>query len=458
MIHRAVGAADQAEGLAGVVAVQAGPGTVGLGTELGGAAPARRRAELQAPVGDKAQHIGPRSPVPRAGQREQRLVDLWPRLPAVWQARLVVGHDPHQVEGDPADVGTRRGVGQGDGANAVGGAHAQRGQEARHRAGMAVQHPPVVAEQLQAEPVSAGPGLVAGRRGRRAHLGQRRRGQHPVVAVQQEDGELAQVLRGRPELPRRGHQPGGIGRLELHDVRPRVHRETARVRLLGRQGGAGHAERAQDLLPQRVLPAMPAQLADQRAEQPVAGVGVVEQPPGRMRRRAQDVGQPRPELTGAPFPPRPRGLRGQASGVREQLGDRRARRLARVQVLAQRVGQVQAALIAQPHDQHRDKRLGQRADAELGVAVGLVPSQHAPGPEPGLAAVPDHRRGQQRRPALGLADGDPVRQRPARGRQQPRGRFRRCGHRCTLAVTSHGSTEGAAGSPRPARDHARTRG
>ena len=279
MIHRAVGAADQAEGLAGVVAVQAGPGAVGLGTELGGAAPARRRAELQAPVGDKAQHIGTRSPVPRAGQREQRLVDLWPRLPAVWQARLVVGHDPHQVEGDPADVGTRRGVGQGDGADAVGGAHAQRGQEARHRAGMAVQHPPVVAEQLQAEPVSAGPGLVAGRRGRRAHLGQRRRGQHPVVAVQQEDGEPAQVLRGRPELPRRRHQPGGIGRLELHDVRPRVHRETARVRLLGRQGGAGHGERAQDLLPQRVLPAVPAQLADQRAEQPVAGVGVVEQPP-----------------------------------------------------------------------------------------------------------------------------------------------------------------------------------
>ena len=69
MIHRAVGAADQAEGLARVVAVQAGPGTVGLGTELGGAAPARRRAELQAPVGDKAQHIGTRSPVPRAGQR-----------------------------------------------------------------------------------------------------------------------------------------------------------------------------------------------------------------------------------------------------------------------------------------------------------------------------------------------------------------------------------------------------
>ena len=287
---------------------------------------------------------------------------------------------------------------------------------------MAVQHPPVLAEQLQAEPVAAGPGLVARRRGRRAHLGQGRRGQHPVVAVQQEHGEPAQILRGRPEFPRRGHQPAGIGRLELHDVGPRVYREAARVRLLRRQGGAGHAERVQDLLPQRLFPPMPAQLADQRAQQSVAGIGVVEQPPGRMRRRAQDVGQPRPELTGAPLPPRPRGLRGQAGGVRQQLGDRRARRLARVHVLAQRVGEVQAALVAQPHDQHRDERLGQRADAVLGIAVRLVAVDHAPGPEPGLAAVSYHRRGQRRRPALGLADGDPVRQRTPRSRQQPRGR------------------------------------
>ena len=74
------------------------------------------------------------------------------------------------------------------------------------------------------------------------------------------------------------------------------------------------------------------------------------------------------------------------------------------------------------------------------------------------AAVPYHRRGQRRRPALGLAGTDPVEQRPARGRQQPRGRFRRCGHRCTLAVTSHVPTDEAAGSPRPARDRARTIG
>ena len=48
------------------------------------------------------------------------------------------------------------------------------------------------------------------------------------------------------------------------------------------------------------------------------------------------------------------------------------------------------------------------------AAAGLLPAtcrlvsvEHAPGPEPRLPAVPDHRPGQQRRPALGLADGYP---------------------------------------------------
>ena len=65
--------------------------------------------------------------------------------------------------------------------------------------------------------------------------------------------------------------------------------ETARIRRLRRHGGTGHAERIEDLLPQRVLPAVPAQLADERAEQPVAGVGVVKQPSGRMPCGPEDV-------------------------------------------------------------------------------------------------------------------------------------------------------------------------
>jgi hypothetical protein len=99
--------------------------------------------------------------------------------------------------------------------------------------------------------------------------------------------------------------------------------------------------------------------------------------------------------------------------VRQQLGDGRAGGRARFEVLAQRVGEVQAALVAQPHDEHGDERLGQRADPVLGAAVRLVPLEHAPGAAPGLAAIPGHRADQGRRPALGLADGYPVEERPA---------------------------------------------
>ncbi len=46
--------------------------------------------------------------------------------------------------------------------------------------------------------------------------------------------------------------------------------------------------------------------------------------------------------------------------------------------------------------------------AAKGVAVRLVPFEHAPRPEPGFFTVPDYRPDQRRRPALGLADGHPV--------------------------------------------------
>jgi hypothetical protein len=88
-------------------------------------------------------------------------------------------------------------------------------------------------------------------------------------------------------------------------------------------------------------------------------------------------------------------------------------------VLAERIGQIQPALVPQPHNQHGDERLGQRADPVLGVAVRLVAVQHAAGPAPGQQAVPHHRAGQRRRPARGLPDGDAVHQR-APGRREER--------------------------------------
>src|SRR6266571_2144860 len=44
VVHRAVGPADQAEGLAAVVAIEADPGAVGLGAEPGGTARCRPRS------------------------------------------------------------------------------------------------------------------------------------------------------------------------------------------------------------------------------------------------------------------------------------------------------------------------------------------------------------------------------------------------------------------------------
>ena len=163
MVDRTTRAAHNAQGLTGVVAVEAGPGAVGFGPEAGGTAPPQHRRQLQAAVGEQPQHVGPRAPVPQSGQREQRLVRLGQRFPAGRRARLALRHDRHQVGGDPGDVGSRRDVGQGDPADPVGRAHAQRGQEARHGARMAVEHPPVLPEQLQAKTVAAGPGIITGR-------------------------------------------------------------------------------------------------------------------------------------------------------------------------------------------------------------------------------------------------------------------------------------------------------
>ena len=60
MVDHAVSAAYQAQALARVVAVEAGPGAVGLGAEAGGAAPSRRQQELQATVGEQPKQVGTR--------------------------------------------------------------------------------------------------------------------------------------------------------------------------------------------------------------------------------------------------------------------------------------------------------------------------------------------------------------------------------------------------------------
>ena len=54
----------------------------------------------------------------------------------------------------------------------------------------------------------------------------------------------------------------------------------------------------------------------------------------------------------------------------------------------------------------------------LGVVIGIMSLEHAPGSAPGLAAIAGHGPDQGRRPALGLADGYPAGERPAGRRKQ----------------------------------------
>jgi hypothetical protein len=119
---------------------------------------------------------------------------------------------------------------------------------------VAGQEPAVGPEQLQAEPVPAVPRVALRPGGGHPHLGQRPGGQHPVVAAGEERREPGQVLRGRPELAGRRHLPGVLGRLGLHDIGPRVDGKPPGVRRLRLNGGAGHAQRFQDLPPQDVGP------------------------------------------------------------------------------------------------------------------------------------------------------------------------------------------------------------
>ncbi len=58
----------------------------------------------------------------------------------------------------------------------------------------------------------------------------------------------------------------------------------------------------------------------------------------------------------------------------------------------------------------------------LGVVIGIMSLEHAPGPGPGLDTIPDYRPDQGRRPALGLADSHPVGEPPARRGKQSSGR------------------------------------
>jgi hypothetical protein len=141
---------------------------------------------------------------------------------------------------------------------------------------VADQRAPVHPDHLDAEPV----GRPAGRRrvhaGRDRHLLQRGGVQDAAGVAEQEGAEPAEVGQRRPQLPGRGHHAGVVLGLGEDDVGPGVHR-----RALGGRGHrawarAGHAQRAQHLGGDGVVPGRAAQPGDELAEQAEPQVRIVE--------------------------------------------------------------------------------------------------------------------------------------------------------------------------------------
>ncbi len=123
---------------------------------------------------------------------------------------------------------------------------------------------------------------------------------------------------------------------------------------------------------------------------------------------------------GSALPPPAGRLGGEPSGVREQLGDGDVADRGRGDVLGQRIVEVEQALVAQPHHQHGDHGLGDRADAVLGGGGGGGALGFAPGAEPDRLAVAQHHGGQRGHPRLGLLDGHATQQRASRTLQNRR--------------------------------------
>jgi hypothetical protein len=135
------------------------------------------------------------------------------------------------------------------------------------------------------------------------------------------------------------------------------------------------------------------------------------------------------------FPPRTDGLGREAGRVGQQLGDGGVTHAGTGQVGVERVGEGEAALVAQPHDHDGDEGLGDRPDPVLHVGVGDGAVDPAAAAVPRQDAVADDTGDHRREALAGLLLGQP-------GGQQVRGpgrhhgrpgttwrRARRCGGR-----------------------------
>ena len=123
--------------------------------------------------------------------------------PRLGEGRLGVEHRRHQLRRERDRLGAGRAVAEHHGADPVGAADPQAGEEARHGAAVPGQHPLPDALQVEAQPVGAAPAVDVGHDQRPAHLLDRVGAEHLGHRVGDEAGVAAQVGDGAPEAAQR---------------------------------------------------------------------------------------------------------------------------------------------------------------------------------------------------------------------------------------------------------------
>ncbi len=197
--------------------------------------------------------------------------------------------------------------------------------------------------------------------------------------------------------------PGVLVRLVVPGAGEVVDAAALRVRHLRQVRRPRHPERTQQPLVDQRPPVLTPDACDHLAEQGEPEVAVVERDarlehPAAAVVRGDQLGR---GDTGRPLPPRANRLGLHAGGVGQQLADSGVPIAALRHMGAQRVVQVEPALVTALHHQHRRERLGDRPDPVLLVEVRDVPCGACPGERTPPGRRPRRSRAAARRPAPG---------------------------------------------------------